>query len=92
MPITEHKVSFGQLARTLLYEDVRGTLCFCFDISSLRDPQDGKYTIFLGHQAISGDYKKIDPSEEEKLRIDAAWEHANTFLVSCGYKVVIDED
>ena len=52
---SSYKVSVGQIARTLLYEDAHGTLCFCFDVEKSKEPAKGEWTVFLGHQALTGD-------------------------------------
>jgi hypothetical protein len=91
--IPDYKVSVGQIARTLLYEDSQGTICFCFDIEKSKEPTKEEWTVFLGHQALTGDGKKvISPVGSQRERIDLAFERAKKYLLSRGYQVVISVD
>ena len=42
------KVSFGRIARTLVYEDAQGTILFTFDASPTKDQATGKSNLHLG--------------------------------------------
>jgi hypothetical protein len=91
--IPDYKVTVGQIARTLLYEDSQGMICFCFDIEKSKEPTKEEWTVFLGHQALTGDGKKVvNPVGVQRERIDWAFEKAKEYLLSRGYKVVISVD
>jgi hypothetical protein len=91
-PMPNYKVSVGQIARTLLYEDSQGTICFCFDIEKSKEPIKEEWTVFLGRQALTGDGKQvINPVESQRARIDLAFERAKEYLLSRGYRVELDE-
>ena len=67
----DYKVSVGRIARTLIYEDSKGTLCFTFDV----DPSPEAKTIILepfGKSLI----------EAEQLRIDMALDRVKQYLLS----------
>jgi hypothetical protein len=74
----DYKISFGAVARTLLYEDSEGTICFTFDVDTIK----GQQTIILERY-----WKSM--IESEQLRIDFAFERAKEYLASRGYKVEI---
>lgn len=87
---SDYKVSVGQIARTILYEDSQGAICFCFDIEQSKEPARGEWTVFLGRQALTGDGKiVIDPVGAQCERIDLAFKRAKEYLLSRGYQVVI---
>jgi len=89
----EYKISPGKIARTLLYEDSQGTICFCFDIEKSKQTTKEEWTVFLGRQALTGDGKKlIMPIGPQRERIDLALERAREYLLSRGYHVVISSD
>jgi len=75
---SEYKISAGQIARTLSYEDSGGTLCFTFDV----DSENGANIVILERHSKS----LIDA---EQSRIDLAFERVKEYLVSRGYKVQI---
>jgi len=71
----EYKVSFGPIARTILYEDLEGVLRFIFDVDT-----DGRNTIFLERNT-----KSLSP--EARLRENIAAERTKEHLTSIGYEV-----
>jgi hypothetical protein len=73
-----YRVKFGNIARTLLYEDSKGTILFTFDVGPLAKPQ----TLFLerGNKALD---------QDEQQKIDLALERTKEYLVSCGYQVYV---
>jgi len=82
-PIEKFAVSFGQIARTLVYQDHEGTLVFCYDVAPPIAPET-KWTVYLGEQALSGDSKSIIPPSP---RTQIGFERTSDYLVSCGYTV-----
>src|SRR5262249_31468593 len=89
----KYKVDFGRIARTLIYEDSQGALCFCFDIDPLKDPSTGKWTLLLGSQALSADGSEVirPRSPSEHIWIKTAFERTWQFAVSCGYNVELSK-
>lgn len=81
---TDHSVRFGSIARTLIYEDHEGLLYFAFDLDAEKNPQTGKWTLYLERGALDADFKVVKP---EPPRVDAAWERTKSYLLSCGYDV-----
>lgn len=77
---SEYKVNVGAIARTLLYEDSRGTIRFTFDI----DTSKGEKTIILERPA-----KRLP--EAEQPRINLAFERTKQYLLSRGYQVEVFE-
>jgi hypothetical protein len=72
----EYKVSFGVIARTVLYEDREGIIRFTFDV----DTADGRNIIFLERNA-----KGLSP--EARVREDMVAERVKEHLISVGYEV-----
>jgi hypothetical protein len=90
---SDYKVSVGKIARTLLYEDSQGTICFCFDVEKSKAPTKEEWTVFLGRQALTGDGKKvINPIGSQYERIGLAIERTREYLLSRGYKVIVSND
>ena len=93
---SDYKVSFGRIAKTILYEDSFGTIRFGFDVSPYGDPSKGKWTIGLERPADQ--LKQADSIEDEQLRtteqkrIETAFERVKEYLFSCGYQVKIWPD
>jgi hypothetical protein len=77
-PTSDYKVSFGRIARTLIYEDSKGTLCFTFDV----DTSNGKNTLILERMGKS-------LIEAEQSRFDLALERAKQYLLSRGHEVEV---
>lgn len=76
----DHKVRFGKIARTLIYDDPLGSIRFTFDIGD--KTQSGQNTIVLEHPGRSS------PDNDEQ-RISTAMDRAREYLVSCGYNVEV---
>ena len=88
-----YKVNIGQIARTILYEDSQGVICFCFEIEKSKEPSKGEWTVFLGRQALTGDGRKvISPIGPQHGRIELALERAKEYLLSRGYQVKLSPD
>ena len=75
-----HRVSFGKIARTLIYEDSLGSVLLTFDIGD--KIQSAQNTIILEHPGRSS------PGNDDQ-RIRTAMDRAREYLVSCGYNVEI---
>jgi len=87
--VEEFSVCFGQIARTLFYEDREGSLIFCFDVAPPIEPEKKPWTIYLGTKTLSGDGKVLIPSSS---RTQIAYERAKTYLIGCGYTVETDTE
>ena len=74
----DYKVSFGSIARTILYEDSLGTLRFTFDVDTSR----GQETIVL-----EGSVKP--PSADAEVRNNLARDRIREYLVALGYQVEV---
>jgi hypothetical protein len=96
MSSTDYKVSFGRVARTLIYEDSSGVICFGFDVSPSEEVSKGKWMI--GLERPLDEFKRIARMGDEQLRavwqkrLDLAFERTKQYLVSCGYLVKIWPD
>lgn len=92
----DYKVSFGQIARTLLYEDSLGSIRFGFDISPSNPPAKEKWTIGL-EQPVD-QFKQAASIKDEKLRIaeqkriETAFKRIKDYLISSGYQVKVWPD
>jgi hypothetical protein len=72
----DYTVTVGSIARTLLYNDARGTILFTFDIDSSK----GQNKIILESPSKS-------LIEIEQMRIDLARERIKEYLIARGYEV-----
>ena len=86
-----HSVEFGKIARTIIYKDTEGGLCFCFDVAPSTDLTKGKWIMFLGAQPLSEDGKRT-PIEIPAERVKLAFERTKAYATSCGYHVEIDSN
>jgi hypothetical protein len=77
-----YKVSVGKIARTLLYEDAKGTIRFAFDFDL---PENPNVLILERHKIESS-------NEEEQLRFNSAFERTKQYLLSKGHKVKVWPD
>jgi hypothetical protein len=76
----DYKVSFGKIARTLIYEDSLSSVLLAFDIGD--KTRSGQNTTVLEHPGRSS-------PENDEQRIRTAMDRAREYLVSCGYNVEI---
>ncbi len=84
----EFKVSFGKIARTLVYEDALGAFCFAFEVSPAEDQSQGEWNLYLGRQGLTLDGRKIAiQTETEQERVALAWKRAKQYASSQGYRV-----
>ena len=96
MNSTDYTVSFGKIARTLLYEDSGGAIRFGFDVSPHKEASEGKWTIVL--ERPSSESRRVASITDGQLRVveqrrlDIAFERSKQYLVSCGYLVKIWPD
>jgi hypothetical protein len=89
----EYQVRPGRAARTIIYEDQGGSLCFCFDFFPSRNPARGKWTVELGRQALIGDGTRTPPLIEEcRPRVELAIERIKQYLLSRGYQIEDSSD
>ncbi len=77
---SDYKVSFGRIARTLLYEDSQGIVRFTFDI----DTSNGQKLIIL-------EKRPLDTYGDDRLRADLIFERTKQYLLLCGYQVEVFE-
>lgn len=89
----DYKVSFGKIARTILYEDFEGVIRFTFDASPSKESSERRWTMIL--ERPPGRFRQIDEIEDEHLRtveqrqLELAFERVRQYLVACGYQVKI---
>jgi hypothetical protein len=69
----DYKVRFGKTARTIVYEDAAGEICFTFDFAN-------EHTIILEEPPQLGSDGELD-------RIRKAAARTKKFLTKCGYAV-----
>ncbi len=85
-------IRFGKTARTLVYEDAIGSICFAFDLSPAEGSRHGKWNLQLGDRALTlegGDVEcRADP---ERDRIRVARERVVEYAKSRGYIVEPDK-
>lgn len=88
---TEYKVSFGSIARTLVYEDSLGGICFAFDVSPADDLSKAKWNLHLGRQALTPNGEKLlHNTTAETERIAVALDKIKEYAASRGYLVAIE--
>lgn len=92
----DYKVSFGQTAKTLLYEDSLGIIRFGFDVSPSNSQAKEKWTI--GLEKPVDHFKQAASIKDEKLRIaeqkriETAFKRTQEHLLSLGYQVKVWPD
>jgi hypothetical protein len=77
-----YKVNLGKIARTVLYEDAKGKICFTFDFDL---PENPNVLILERHKTESS-------NEEEQLHLNSAFERTKQYLLSKGHKVKVWPD
>jgi hypothetical protein len=82
----DFKVSFGNVARTIVYEDIYGVVCFAFDISPSEDNAIVKWSLQIGHQSLTREGSMLKCAPE---RVKIALERIKEFATSRGYLVEI---
>jgi hypothetical protein len=86
------KIGFGRTARTLLYEDELGILCFTFDISPAAGESKGTWNLHLsGHPLVKCGNKYEPTPAINSERAETALERVTEYATSCGYLVLLDE-
>ena len=90
----KYKVSFGRVARTLIYEDVLGVLVFAFDCSPAEVQQEKKWNLHLGRKALTGEAVNTalyeNTPEFDANRASLALERVRLYASSCGYVVLFE--
>jgi len=91
MTDTEYRVRFGQIARTVVYEDKLGTLLLTFDVTPAVEGSEKKWNLILGKRPLverEGRYSlyERDPSFKRE-RVESAVERVIGYVSSCGYFV-----
>ena len=83
-------MSFGRIARTLLYEDTFGTLLFAFDISPSGGTSKRKWTLHLAEHPCPADGMMIEcANRAERERVAVALQRVKDYVSSCGYDVEV---
>jgi hypothetical protein len=94
MSPSEYKVSFGQVARTILYEDSFGTLCFVFDVSPSIIECEKEWTFTLNKAPLTlangrtVRYERDSPFDQE--RAETALRRIEEWASSRGYYVSVE--
>jgi hypothetical protein len=84
----EFRVHFGPIARTLVYQDRLGTICFAFDISPANDGSKTGWRLHLGQQPLTEHGNKMEcETEAEQQRIALALERTKQYVSARGYRV-----
>ena len=97
-PLSDYKVVFEKIAKTLLYDDPQGNISFFYDF--IIDPANNqiieKHSLIL-ECPLEG-FKRIKSIGDENLRIaeqkrlELAFDRVTQYLVTCGYKVKVWPD
>ena len=82
--MNDHNISFGKIARTILYRDDSGSIEFVFDVKPSKNPATGKWVLVLepAHYAAGGSQLS---SERAKLALARVAE----YMAGIGYEVDI---
>jgi hypothetical protein len=81
-------VSFGRSARTIVYEDVGGTLVFTFDVKPGPIPGEEPWILLLDRRPLTADDHLVAVStDDQRMRIDEATNRVADYALSCGYVV-----
>lgn len=81
--MNSHKVSFGRIAKTLLFEDEQGILVFCWEL----DTSASKKHMVLERQPLSAELRELGREVLASDRVAIALAAAHEYLKACGYTV-----
>jgi hypothetical protein len=85
---SQYTVSFGRVARTMIYEDTQGVLVFTFDVRPAPDSNTKRWILSLGRRPLTEDHQMVVAStENERRRVDEAAGRTLGYALSCGYIV-----
>jgi hypothetical protein len=88
----EYTVSFGEIARTLVYEDSQGALLFTFEVGPAKDSTKGKWDMHLDRRPLTADLKMLVATKDsDHKRSDTAVLRTADYAQSCGYVVVVSQ-
>src|SRR5882672_2534135 len=86
--LPSYKVTFGRVARTLVYEDAVGTVAFTFDVGASEDPSKETWMVHLEHGGTTPDGKtSIVNSALPHDWVVAARDRVKQYLLGIGYQV-----
>ena len=88
--LLKFEVGFGKIARTIVYKDDRGILCFTFDISPAKDITTRKWKILLNRTPLiqeNGKLKKMTTVDSDRASV--ALERVRKHVISLGYLIEI---
>jgi hypothetical protein len=88
--VPDFTVSFGPIARTIVYEDPQGKVVYTFDVSQSTDQKQAQSTLHLDRRPLTEALKLVtSASPIESERFATALNRAANYAVSCGYVVEI---
>jgi hypothetical protein len=87
--VPDFKITFGQIARTIVYEDANGKLVYTFDVTRA-DSHAAQSTLHLDRRPLTEAHKLVtSASHTESERCATALIRTANFAASCGYAVEI---
>jgi predicted metallo-beta-lactamase superfamily hydrolase len=94
MRAPEYRVKLGQTARTILYEDSLGTLCFVFDVCPRIKERNKEWTLTLSKAPlvmVSGKPARYerDPNFNQE-RAESALRRVEEWASSRGYQISVE--
>jgi len=85
---SQYRVNFGQIARTLVYEDERGAIIFAFDVTPTKGQSKAQWILHLSGQPVAQNGKMVEfRMQSERERICLAFERTKQYAASRGYQV-----
>ncbi len=96
----EYEIVLGRIARTILYKDGEGGLCFCFDLDPTEAQRNDRLTVYLSEGPRIGEVVEgggFESSKTEFLnpeceRAVLAFERVKKWFLERGYQVELDSD
>jgi hypothetical protein len=85
---SSYTVSFGRIARTLIYKDEQGVLVFTFDLKPAPGADGKHWMLTLDPRALTEDHSVVAViTEDQRQRIEEAATRTANYAVSQGYSV-----
>jgi hypothetical protein len=88
--VPDFKISFGRIARTMVYEDPQGKLVYTFDVSQATEQKNAQSTLHLDRRPLTETHELVtSASPTESERFATALHRTANYAASCGYAVEI---
>jgi hypothetical protein len=85
---TGFTIGFGNLGRTLVFEDPLGSVCFAYDIYPATDKTKGEWALEIGSQPVTKEGEKLECKTKLDFdRVARAREAIKQFTISKGYQI-----